>query len=175
MPLPDALDGIQVLLAELDVGPVIWGSPGVVEQLQTFPHHIRERQRRQHDLVVSLLETDAYTVMCASAQWHLSDRSPSTRSESTEAHASYLLADLLSNLAFASPAQHVRGLKSGHSLRAYDPGGHCRAGCRQDRGNIATTVRLARDYKNDFVNIKSLSNKDTMMAWCPHSWIGTRN
>ncbi len=92
MPLPDALDGIQVLLAELDVGPVIWGSPGVVEQLQTFPHHICERQRRQHDLVVSLLETDAYTAMCASAQWHLSDRSPSTRSKSTEAHASYLLA-----------------------------------------------------------------------------------
>jgi hypothetical protein len=175
MPLPDALDGIQVLLAELDVGPVLWGSPGVVEQLQTFPHHIRERQRRQHDLVVSLLETDAYTVMCASAQWHLSDRSPSTRSKSTEAHASYLLANLLSNLAFASPAQHVRGLKSGHSLRAYDPGGHCRAGCRQDRRNIATTVRLARDYKNDFVNIKSLSNKDTMMAWCPHLWIGTRD
>jgi hypothetical protein len=169
MPLPDALDGIEVLLAELDVGPVIWGSPGAVEQLQTFPHHIRERQRRQHDLVVSLLETDAYTVMCASAQWHLSDRSPSTRSESTEAHASYLLADMLSNLAFASPAQHGRGLKSGHSLRAYDPGR------RQHRGNIATTVRLARDYKNDFVNIKSLSNKDTMMAWCPHSWIGTRN
>jgi hypothetical protein len=113
--------------------------------------------------------------MCASAQWHLSDRSPSSHSKSTEAHASYLLADALSNLAFVSPAQHVRGLNSGHSLRAYDPGGYCRAGCRQHRRNIATTVRLARDYKSDFVSIKSLSNKDTMMAWCTHSWIGTRN
>jgi hypothetical protein len=175
MPLPDTLDGIDVLLAELDVGPVIWGSPGAAGQLQTFPHHNCEGQRCALDLVVSLLETGAYTVMCTSAQWHLSDRSPSSRSKSTEAHASYLLADVLSNLAFASPAQHVRGLNSGHSLRAYDPGGYRRAGCRQHRRNIATTVRLARDYKSDFVNIKSLSNKDTMMAWCTHSWIGTRN
>ena len=92
MPLPDTLDGIEVLLAELDVGPVIWGSPGAAGQLQTFPHHDRERQRHQLDQVVSLLETVAYTVMCASAQWHLSDRSPRSRSKSTEAHASYLLA-----------------------------------------------------------------------------------